>query len=164
MQPVVSTAPDAASGPAAVSQVVRFRVRYSETDQMGTIYNSRPLEWFECGRTELLRQIGLAYADLEARGVFLPVIEAHVELPGRARYDDLLEMTTTLSGLGRARVRADNSIVHAGNSQAVARGYTVHAFTTRAGRVIRPPAWFMEGWEKAKNVKTDPAAPVTFRI
>ena len=164
MQPVVPAAPETASRPVAVSQVVRFRVRYSETDQMGTIYNSRPLEWFECGRTELLRHLGLAYAELEARVVFLPVIEAHLELPGRARYDDLLEMTTTLATLGRARVRADNTIVQAGNGRPVARGYTVHAFTDRAGRVIRPPAWFMEGWEKTKNVKTLPAAPVIFHI
>lgn len=62
----------------ANDHVVLFRVRYSETDQMGTFYNSRPLEWFECGRTELLRAAGLAYAEMERRGVLLPVVESHV--------------------------------------------------------------------------------------
>jgi len=51
--------------------LTRFRIRYSETDQMGTFYNSRPLEWFECGRTELLRAMGIAYAQMERRGVRL---------------------------------------------------------------------------------------------
>src|SRR5450755_816424 len=49
--------------------VLQLRVRYSETDQMGTFYNSRALEWFECGRTELMRRnLGMSYAALEARG------------------------------------------------------------------------------------------------
>ena len=54
--------------------VLTFRVRYSETDQMGTFYNSRPLEWFECGRSELMRALGMPYTALEARGVHLPLI------------------------------------------------------------------------------------------
>lgn len=129
---------------ASWAHVLRFRVRYSETDQMGTYYGSRPLEWFECGRTELFRHLGLPYADLERRGVFLPVVEARVEYQGRARYDDLLEMVTTLSFPGRARGRCDVTVVHADSRQAVVRGHTVHAFTDTAGRAIRPPAWFVE--------------------
>ena len=83
--------------------VSTLRVRYSETDQMGTFYNSRALEWFECGRTELLRAMGLAYTEMEARGLFLPLVEAHVEFLGRARYDDLLQLTTSMQLAGRAR-------------------------------------------------------------
>lgn len=123
---------------------LRFRVRYSETDQMGTFYNSRPLEWFEMGRTELLRSLELPYAQLEERGLFLPLVEAKVEYLGRARYDDLLDMTTTLGFEGRARVRTDVEIVHAETRKSVARGYTIHAFADREGRAIRPPAWFRE--------------------
>ena len=58
---------------------------------MGTFYNSRALEWFECGRTELMRnRLGMSYAVLEEKGVFLPLVEAHLEFQGGARYDDLL--------------------------------------------------------------------------
>ncbi|MBN2506916.1 MAG: acyl-CoA thioesterase [Verrucomicrobia bacterium] len=136
------------AGAAPLSHVIIFRVRYSETDQMGTFYNSRALEWFECGRTEFLRHHGLPYADMEARGLFLPLVEAHVEFHGRARYDDLLEMTTRLGVAGRARVRLEETIVQAGTGKAVAAGYTVHAFTDREGRPVRPPAWFRQalGW------------------
>lgn len=66
-----------------LSDVLQLRVRYSETDQMGTFYNSRALEWFECGRTELMRRrLGMTYAALEGRGVFLPLVEAHLEFQG----------------------------------------------------------------------------------
>jgi acyl-CoA thioester hydrolase len=111
---------------------------------MGTFYNSRPLEWFECGRSELLRYLGLPYAVMEERGLFLPVVEAHVKLAGRARYDDLLTMTTSLSFVGRVRCRCDNRIAHADGGRPVAQGYTVHAFANRDGRPIRPPPWFLD--------------------
>jgi acyl-CoA thioester hydrolase len=127
-----------------------LRVRYSETDQMGTFYNSRALEWFECGRTELLRALGLPYTEIEARGLFLPLVEAHVEYQGRARYDDLLRVSTRLHWGGRARVRLAVEITRADTSQAVARGYTVHAFTDHQGKPVRPPLWFL----KAVNAAT----------
>jgi acyl-CoA thioester hydrolase len=121
-----------------------IRVRYSETDQLGTFYNSRALEWFECGRTELLRSIGLPYTRLESLGVFLPLREAHVEYLGRARYDDLLRVVTTARRTGRARIRCEAEIEHAASGSPVARGYTEHAFVNAEGKPIRPPAWFVE--------------------
>ena len=124
--------------------VLEFRVRYSETDQMRTYYNSRALEWFERGRTELLRAMGKPYREMERLGVLLPVTEAHVEFLGRAEYDDLLKMTSTLSRAGKARVRVDVQIEQAETGQAVCRGYTVHAVTDASGKPIRPPGWFGE--------------------
>ena len=124
--------------------VTLLRVRYSETDQMGTFYNSRVLEWFECGRTELLRSMGTPYAEMETRGVLLPLVEAHVEYLGRARYDDELRVTASAAMAGRARLRFDVRIDHAPTGRAVARGYTIHALTGPAGKPIRPPAWFTD--------------------
>ena len=124
--------------------IVLLRVRYSETDQMGTFYNSRVLEWFECGRTEFLREIGIPYADMEQRGVMLPLIEAHVQYLGRARYDDRLRVETTAAMAGRARVRFVNRITNADTGAAIAEGYTIQAVVDPAGRPIRPPAWFVE--------------------
>ncbi len=143
-----------------------LRVRYSETDQMGTFYNSRALEWFECGRTELLRALGLPYAEMEARGIFLPLVEAHVEYIGRARYDDLLQLTTTMTFAGRARARLDVQITHAADGKCVAKGYTIHAFVDRAGRPVRPPAWFLATVQKAKSnpsLTAERSAPVPGR-
>ena len=135
----------------ACESVMLFRVRYSETDQMGTFSSARVLEWFECGRTEYLRSVGLPYAEIEARGVFCPVVESHVEYLGRARYDDLLKMTTTASMFGKARVRFDVQIVHSEGGAGVARGCTIHAFTNTAGRPVRPPDWFAAALAKGED-------------
>src|ERR1035441_7297300 len=87
-----------------LSDVLQLRVRYSETDQMGTFYNSRALEWFECGRTELMRRnLGMSYAELEARGGLLPRVQWQVEFQRRRRYDDLLEIASAVDISGRAK-------------------------------------------------------------
>ena len=128
-----------------LSHVLPLRVRYSETDQMGTFYNSRALEWFECGRTELMRRrLGMSYAALEAKGVFLPLVEAHLDFQGGARYDDLLRIASTVKFEGRARLRFDVTITQEGTAAPVVSGYTVHAFTDKEGKPIRPPTWFVE--------------------
>jgi acyl-CoA thioester hydrolase len=118
-----------------------LRVRYSETDQLGTFYNSRALEWFECARTEFMRAAGLPYSEWEKRGVFLPLVESHVKYRGRARYDDLLRLRTRLSMAGRASLRFDVTVVLVDGEKPVADGYTVHALVDAGGRPIRPPQW-----------------------
>jgi acyl-CoA thioester hydrolase len=135
-----------------LSDLLQLRVRYSETDQMGTFYNSRALEWFECGRSELMRRrLGMSYAALEARGAFLPLVEAHLEFQGGARYDDLLDIASTVELSGRAKLRFEVQIRHAESGKPVVRGYTVHAFTDGRGKPIRPPSWFLELLAKASS-------------
>ena len=137
-----------------------LRVRYSETDQMGTFYNSRALEWFECGRTEFMRhKLGLPYATVERRGVLLPLVEAHLEFQGGARYDDLLSVTTTAQLAGRARLRFDVQIHQSEGGQPVVRGYTVHAFTDFKAKVIKPPPWFLDRLQAAASgSRNEPAS------
>jgi acyl-CoA thioester hydrolase len=121
-----------------------LRVRYSEVDKMGPVYNSRVLEWFEFARSEHLRNLGFPYTEFEERGVFLPIVEAHVEFLGRAGYDDSLELVISMAREGRARLRFENQIVRAGDRTDVARGYTIHGFTDPSGRPNRPPDWLTE--------------------
>ncbi len=133
-----------------LQDVLQLRVRYSETDQMGTFYNSRALEWFECARTELMRRrLNLSYAALEEKGVFLPLVEAHLEFQGGARYDDLLDIASTVDVSGRAKLRFEVQIKQNATGKPVVRGYTVHAFADAGGKPIRPPVWFLEMLQKA---------------
>ena len=133
-----------------LTEVLELRVRYSETDQMGTFYNSRALEWFECGRSELMRRkLGMSYAALEARGWFLPLVEAHLEFQGGARFDDLLEVISSVGWSGRAKLRFDVQVRHQQSHRPVVRGWTVHAFTDSRGKPVRPPGWFIDLLEKA---------------
>jgi acyl-CoA thioester hydrolase len=77
---------------------VRLRVRYAETDQMGVVYHANYLPWCELGRTELMRDLGHAYADLEKAGVKLAVAEAALRYGRAARYDDPILVVTRLVG------------------------------------------------------------------
>ena len=137
--------------------VLQLRVRYSETDQMGTFYNSRALEWFECGRTELMRQrLGMSYAQMEQRGVFLPLVEAHLEFQGGARYDDMLDIETSVELSGWAKLRFDVRVHRNDDRRAVATGYTIHAFAGTGGKPIRPPDWFLDLFHKAAAAPAQP--------
>ena len=73
----------------------RVRVRYAETDTMGVVYYANYFVWFEVGRTDLLRQGGWSYREMERDGFSLPVIEAHCAYQQPARYDEELEIRTS---------------------------------------------------------------------
>jgi acyl-CoA thioester hydrolase len=74
----------------------QVRVRYAETDQMNVVYHGNYAQYFEVGRVEAIRQLGLSYKDLEATGIILPVIEWTAKFLRPAHYDDLLTIRTTL--------------------------------------------------------------------
>ena len=137
-----------------MQHIHHLRVRYSETDAMGTYYNSRALEWFECGRTELCRATGKPYTQWETDGVSLPLVEAHVEYLGKAQYDDLLKITTKGTMAGRARLRFDMTIEQAETGRPVCRGYTIQAITDNTGKPIRPPEWLLKIFDKARKTST----------
>ena len=111
---------------------------------MGTFYNSRLLEWMEVGRSELIRATGSAYAEWEEHGVMAPIVEANLKVKGRAGYDDLLQIETSCSREGRARLRFESKLTLAENGRPVAEGYTIHALTNPAGKPIRIPEWIDE--------------------
>lgn len=76
-----------------------IRVRYAESDQMGVAYHANYLVWCEVGRTDLIRQLGMSYADMERRGVMLAVADAHLRYHASARYDDVVRIVTRLTGV-----------------------------------------------------------------
>jgi len=119
----------------------QLRIRYSESDRMGTFYNSRLLEWMEVGRTELIRAMGCPYSEWEARGVMAPIVEAGLQFRGRAGYDDLLRIETCCSKAGRVRLRFDSKIVLAETGGVVAEGFTIHALVNAKGKPLRIPDW-----------------------
>jgi acyl-CoA thioester hydrolase len=117
----------------------RLRVRYAETDKMGIVYYSHYFVWFEVGRTDLLRESGWSYREMETDGFALPVIEAHCTYRQPARYDDDLEVRTTGALLSPVRVQFSYEVVRAADSATLATGTTVHATLDRSGRPCRLP-------------------------
>ncbi len=74
----------------------KIRVRYAETDQMNVVYHGNYAQYFEVGRVESIRQLGLSYTDGEASGIIMPVIEWTAKFIRPAHYDDLLTIRTTV--------------------------------------------------------------------
>ena len=122
-----------------VAAVSRVRVRYAETDQMGVVYYANYFVWFEIGRTELLRSLGGSYKDLEAEGIFLPVIEAACTYSQASRYDDELDIRTTGKLLSPVRMEFQYEVVRLADQVTTATGRTVHAALNPRGRPCRLP-------------------------
>lgn len=120
-----------------------IRARYADTDQMGFVYYARYLEWFEVGRTELLRAMGLPYSEIEAAGIILPVIEVHCTYHRPARYDQIVAIISRVARMPRARIQIDYEIFNE-NDELLASGYTIHSFLGTRGRPVRPPRTLLE--------------------
>jgi acyl-CoA thioester hydrolase len=115
------------------------RVRYAETDQMRVAYHANFFVWFEVGRTDLLRQIGWSYRDMEEAGFQLPVVEARCRYLRPARYDDELEIRTVGRLVSPVRVTFDYEAVRRSDLAVTATGQTHHASVTPEGRPCRLP-------------------------
>ena len=121
-----------------------LRVRYPEVDRMGVVHHTHFFVWFEIGRTELLRDLGCPYFEMEERGILMPVVEATCRYRSPARYDDLLEVETALESISASRVTFTYLLRRKGNERPLAEGRTVHATVNRDGEVIRLPAAYRD--------------------
>lgn len=81
-----------------------LRVRYQETDQMGVVYHSNYIGWFEIGRTEMIRQLGFDYRAIEQEGILLPVIDANLQFKLPAHYDDQITVFTRVTSFSPLRL------------------------------------------------------------
>lgn len=95
----------------AIWKLHPLRVRYQETDQMGVVYHANYLNWFEIGRTEWVRESGICYKELEAKGLLLPVTEVEASFRQPARYDEWITVCTSVAELTGIRVHFQSRIV-----------------------------------------------------
>ena len=121
-----------------------YRVIYGDTDTMGIVYHANYLRWFEIGRTELFRHLGLPYREIEAKGLMLPVSEVKCKYHTPARYDDVLVIRATLNTGFRAGMQFDYTITSEDGGIIHTTGYSRHAFVDGQGKVVRPPAFIRD--------------------
>ena len=114
----------------------KIKVRYQETDQMGVVYHANYLVWFEVGRTDYIKELGMTYADLEKRGLLLPVIEANCKYRKPAKYDEEVTILTTIQEVKGARLTFSYQAVCGVNGELLAEGSTQHVFTTQEFKPI----------------------------
>lgn len=138
--------------------ISEFRVRYSETDQMGVVYHTNYLVWCEIGRTDLIRRAGCTYAELEHRGVLLAVSEATIRYHAAARYDDLIRVETTLTDVRSRAVTFDYVITSADTGQRLASARTVLVSIDRSGRPTKLPDDFRGQLEELAAVSPETLA------
>jgi len=124
----------------------RYRVLYGDTDQMGVVYYANYLRFFEGARNEWIRSLGIAYRDIEERGIFLPVYEASAQYLKPARYDDLLEIHLVVAHT-RVKIRFEYKVHRAGDDGVLVLGHTVHVCVGKDGRPTRAPDWLLQALE-----------------
>jgi acyl-CoA thioester hydrolase len=126
----------------ALSGTIQIRVRYAETDRMGFLHHANYLVFFEQARTELLRQQGFTYRDLEDKGFLLVLTKVEVKYKAPAKYDDLLDITTTVTRSTQVRIEHKYEVRCEG--KLLAEGATTLACIGRDGQLQALPEWFLE--------------------
>ena len=124
-----------------ISARAQITVRYAETDMMGIVYHANYLPWFEVARTQLLREQGFPYRQLETDGYRLPVLEVAAKYRRPALYDDTLTIVATLREKPLLRIRIEYEVFR--GDELLANGQSAHAFCDLTGRPTRPPAAFV---------------------
>ena len=124
----------------------RYRVLYADTDAMGVVYHGTYFRFFEQARAEYLRQRGLPYSEIEARGLMTPLTEASAHFYQSFYYDEVVVMECWVSAIRRASFRVEYRLFLEENpAETKVSGYTVLAVMDRASRkIIKIPGWVLE--------------------
>lgn len=137
------------SQPVPMTGQTTVRVRYNQCDPMGVVHHSHFVEWLELGRTELLRESGVSYAQLEQAGVLLAVVKLAIVYKLPAHYDDRLTITTTVTGGGRARI--DHAYQIHRDNDLIATATSTLGCLSRAGRPQPLPDWLTPSAHRASS-------------
>lgn len=132
-------------------QETTIRARYKETDQMGVVYYGNYFTWFEVGRNEFFRELGLACGELEDEGVLLPVIETGCKYINSAKFDDEVIIKTKLTKLKGIRLELRYEIYRKSNNELLVEGFTKHAFVDKELKPVRFRRKFKKEWSILQN-------------
>lgn len=110
-----------------------IRVRYAETDQMSVVYYGNYAQYFEVGRVEALRDVGITYKQLEEEGIMLPVVKLEVNYNASAKYDDLLKIETMVQEMPTGKITFHHQIFNE-QEQLLITGMVVLVFVNREAR------------------------------
>jgi len=133
-----------------------IRVQYADTDQMKVVYHAKYLEYFEVGRSALIRSLGMPYSELEDRGILLPVVEVYAKYRKPARYDELLLIESFVTEIPHATLKIEYRICFGSEENLLVEGYTVHSFlNSSTSKPTRAPSYFVQILEKAMTSSSD---------
>lgn len=127
-----------------ISFETKIRVEYHHTDQMGIVHHSNYVKFFEVARTEWLRAMGITYAEMERRGVMMPIVDVAVKYRNPALYDELISVTAFVDEAPMARITFRYE-VRGEDGREIATGSTTLGFIdSQTRRPQRAPQWLLE--------------------
>jgi len=127
---------------------VKVRVIYADTDAMGIVYHTNYIRWFELGRNELMRQLGVSYTELEKLGLNLPLTKVSCHYLAPAKYDQMVTIETGFDYIKRASIKFNSKIWDENQQTLLVEGYTIHACTNKEGKIRRIPPLLLELTDK----------------
>jgi len=123
--------------------ITEIRVRYAETDRMGLLHHANYAVYFEQARTDLLRELGRTYKDLEDQGYFLVLTRLEIKYKSPAYYDDRLRIVTRVTRTSPVRLEHQYQVFHE-SGRLLAEGATTLACVDRAGKIQAMPEWLSD--------------------
>ena len=120
------------------------RVRYGETDQMGVVYYGVYAQYFEVGRVEALRELGMSYREMEDQGIMLPVIHMEANYHRSAKYDDLLTIETTIGKMPGVKISFDFRVFNAQDELLTTGKVTLVFVSADTMKPRKGPAYFLD--------------------
>jgi len=131
-----------------ISNKIQFRVRYGETDQMSYAYHGNYAQYFEMGRIEWLREMGVSYKKMEETGIMLPVINLNINYKKPAKYDDLLTLKTTLIKTPTVKIEFEYELRNENNELLTTANITLAFVNMKTNRPTKAPEYLLNKLEK----------------
>ncbi len=132
----------------SIKNNTKVRVLFADTDAMGVVYHTNYIKWFELGRNELMRQLGVPYTELNKLALNLPLVKVSCEYLKFAVYDQLVVVETEFGYIGKATIRFNSRIWEENMKNLLVEGYTIHACVNHEGKIRRIPKILLELKEK----------------
>lgn len=127
-----------------LSNIIQFRVRYGETDQMSFVYHGNYAQYFEMGRIEWLRKLGISYKNMEESGIMLPVISLNTNYIKPAKYDDLLTLKTTLANKPLVKIKFEFEVYNENSELLTTANATLAFINSTTKKPTRAPEYLLK--------------------
>ena len=126
------------------------RVRFYDTDEMGVAHHANYLRWFENGRVEFLRALGITLGDMIDDGILFPIVEISAKYFHPAKFDDEIEIETTGAAITRAKWDFSYKVRRVSDGEILVEGYSRNVFTSAAtGKITRLPEKYFSKFQTA---------------
>ncbi len=121
-----------------------MRVWYVDTDQMGIVHHSNYVKYYEAARSDLMRDLGISYAEMERRGVMMPILEVHSIYKASAHYDEMISVEVSSDSLPAARIVFNYRVFNEAGTLLNTGSTTLGFLHSESRRPTRAPRWFVE--------------------